>query len=74
MVWRDGSSYLVQPDDVWVAKHLHDLDLSKYLLQVLLIQLCLINDLYSHLEENRAEVVGSAAAEEEPFSNPKFCT
>lgn len=45
------SSYLVQPDDVWVAKHLHDLNFSEDLLQVLFIQLRLINYLYSNLGE-----------------------
>lgn len=55
---RDGNSiaecsYLVQPDDMWVAKHLHDLDFSKYLLQVLFIQLSLINDLYRNLAEGK---------------------
>lgn len=55
---RDGNSmaecsYLVQPDDVWVAKHLHDLNFSKYLLQVLFIQLSLINDLYCNLAEEK---------------------
>lgn len=55
---RDGNSmaecsYLVQPDDMWVAKHLHDLNFSKYLLQVLFIQLSLINDLDGNLAEGK---------------------
>lgn len=40
---------------MWVAKHLHDLNFSKYLLQILFIQLCLINDLYSNLAEGETE-------------------
>lgn len=38
-----------------VAKHLHDLNFSKYLLQVLFIQLSLINDLYRNLAEGKQE-------------------
>lgn len=39
---------------MWVAKHLHDLNFSKYLLQVLLIQLGLIDDLYSDLGQGQS--------------------
>lgn len=48
---------------MWVAKHLHDLNFSKYLLQVLFIQLCLINYLYSNLAEgeNKTEIIDPIA-------------
>lgn len=36
---------------MWMAEHLHNLNFSKYLLQILVIQLCLINYLYSNLAE-----------------------
>lgn len=47
-------SHLVKPDDMWVAKHLHNLNFSEYLLQVFFIQLALVYDLDSNLttEEN----------------------
>jgi len=40
---------------MWVAKHLHDLNFSEYLLQVLFIQLRLINYLYSNLAEEETK-------------------
>lgn len=39
---------------MWVAKHLHDLNFSKYLLQVLFIQLGLIDYLYSDLAQGKS--------------------
>lgn len=42
--------YLVEANDVWVLQHLHNLHLSEYLFQVLIIQLGLIHNFYSHLE------------------------
>lgn len=38
---------------MWVAKHLHDLNLSEDLLQILFIQLRLINYLDSDLAERK---------------------
>lgn len=49
------SSYLVKPDDMWMAKHLHYLYFPENLLQVFIIQLGLIYDFNSNLateEEN----------------------
>lgn len=42
--------YLVEANDVRMLQQLHDLHLSEDLLQVLVIQLGLIHNLYSHLE------------------------
>lgn len=41
--------HLVEPDNVGVAQHLHNLHFPENLLQVLFIQLRLINDLDSNL-------------------------
>lgn len=49
------SSYLVKPDDMWMAKHLHYLNFPENLLQVFVIQLGLIYDFNGNLateEEN----------------------
>lgn len=42
--------YLVEADDVGVLQQLHDLHLSEDLFQVFIIQLGLIDNFYSHLE------------------------
>lgn len=49
--------YLVEADDVGVLQQLHDLHLSEDLFQVFIIQLGLIDNFYSHLEneEKRKE-------------------
>lgn len=49
--------YLVEADDVGVFQQLHDLHLSEDLFQVFIIQLGLIDNFYSHLEneETRKE-------------------
>lgn len=51
------SVYLVEADDVGVLQQLHDLHLSEDLFQVFIIQLGLIDNFYSHLEneETRKE-------------------
>lgn len=48
----DGA-YLVEPDDVRVFQQLHDLHLPEDLFQVVVIQLGLVHDLYSHLERRQ---------------------
>lgn len=47
--------YLIEADDVGVLEQLHDLHLSEDLFQVLIIQLALVDDLYSHLETGRRQ-------------------
>lgn len=40
---------LVEMDDVWMSEQLHHLNFLNDSLQVLIIKLCFLNDLYSHL-------------------------
>lgn len=53
-MWLSGKAnmYLVEADDVGVLEQLHDLHLSEDLFQVFIIQLALIHDFYSHLEND----------------------
>jgi len=46
------STNLVKTNYVWMSKQLHHLYLLNHSLQVLIIKLCLLNDLYSHLHDN----------------------
>lgn len=65
-MWLSGKAkmYLVEADDVGVLEQLHDLHLSEDLFQVFIIQLALVDDFYSHLENDETRKINDYRREQ----------